>query len=372
MTRIYRLVWIPQQNIPLSSLDCLVLFTILFGNISSCFFSEGIVNTTDLISVKDKGQGLEDWNTTDSSAKDKESNTTVTSAKDKESNTTDTSAKDKESNTTDTSAKDKESNTIDTSAKDKEWIVNSSKILAQMMEDYDPSMAPFVPGKPVKVQLIIEVLAFGEVNEANMEYGLDLYFLQLWNDIRLAQGQDRRFSFSGNDIKKFWTPDTYFMNAKKTEIKDVMKDNQMVFIMPNGQVVQMSRMTLKVACHMQLHMYPFDRQKCDLVIESFNGKLNQDDQVNAVQPEKTKGRRGTKKGKRPEKKDSKPNPGEKWKCYRCNETGDIARNCPALSKTCKKCGITGHLAVCCKTKNPKCSPGGRQNGAYQVEEASER
>lgn len=53
------------------------------------------------------------------------------------------------------------------------------------------------------------------------EYGLDLYFLQLWNDIRLAQGQDRRFSFSGNDIKKFWTPDTYFMNAKKTEIKDV-------------------------------------------------------------------------------------------------------------------------------------------------------
>jgi len=53
------------------------------------------------------------------------------------------------------------------------------------------------------------------------EYGLDLYFLQVWNDIRLAQGQDRNFSFTGNDIKNIWTPDTYFMNAKKTEIKDV-------------------------------------------------------------------------------------------------------------------------------------------------------
>ena len=53
------------------------------------------------------------------------------------------------------------------------------------------------------------------------EYGLDIFFIQVWNDVRLAQGQDRAFSFSGNDIKKIWTPDTYFMNAKHTEIKDV-------------------------------------------------------------------------------------------------------------------------------------------------------
>lgn len=53
------------------------------------------------------------------------------------------------------------------------------------------------------------------------EYSLDLYFLQVWSDIRLAQGQDRNFAFSGNDIKKIWTPDTYFMNAKKTDIKNV-------------------------------------------------------------------------------------------------------------------------------------------------------
>ena len=55
----------------------------------------------------------------------------------------------------------------------------------------------------------------------SQEYGLDLYFLQVWTDIRLAHGQNRAFSLSGNDIRKVWTPDTYFMNAKKTEIKDV-------------------------------------------------------------------------------------------------------------------------------------------------------
>ena len=31
--------------------------------------------------------------------------------------------------------------------KDKEWIVNSSKIMEKLMKDYDPSIAPFVPGK---------------------------------------------------------------------------------------------------------------------------------------------------------------------------------------------------------------------------------
>ncbi|XP_078350913.1 gamma-aminobutyric acid receptor subunit rho-1-like [Oculina patagonica] len=160
--------------------------------------------------------------------------------------------------------------TKDSVQEDKEWIVNSSRILDQLMKDYDPSMAPFVPGKPVRVNISMDVLAFGEVKEANMEYGLDLYFLQVWTDIRFAQGQSRVFSLSGNDIKKVWTPDTYFMNAKKTEIKDVMKDNQMVLILPNGMVVQMSRITLIVACNMQLQMYPFDRQKCDLVIESFS------------------------------------------------------------------------------------------------------
>lgn len=49
------------------------------------------------------------------------------------------------------------------------------------------------------------------------EYGLDIFFLQVWKDVRLAQGQDRNLSFffSGEDIKKIWTPDTYFMNAKQ-------------------------------------------------------------------------------------------------------------------------------------------------------------
>jgi len=87
---------------------------------------------------------------------------------------------------------------------------------------------------------------------------------------------------------------------------------------------------------------------------------SKDDQVNAVQPVDPKwGKNKKKKKRKPEKKDFKP--GEHPKCYRCNETGHFACNCPALNKTCSKCGFTGHLAVCCKTKNPKRPPSGRPN-----------
>ena len=72
-----------------------------------------------------------------------------------------------------------------------------------------------------------------------------------------------------------------------------------------------------------------------------------------------RGKNKKKKKRKPEKKDFKP--GEHPKCYRCNETGHFACNCPALNKTCSKCGFTGHLAVCCKTKNPKRPPSGRPN-----------
>lgn len=38
-------------------------------------------------------------------------------------------------------------NTNDTSVENKKWITNSSRIFQNLMEDYDPSIAPFVPGK---------------------------------------------------------------------------------------------------------------------------------------------------------------------------------------------------------------------------------
>lgn len=37
-------------------------------------------------------------------------------------------------------------NSIDSVEREKEWIRNSSKIFEKLMKNYDPSMAPFVPG----------------------------------------------------------------------------------------------------------------------------------------------------------------------------------------------------------------------------------
>ena len=72
---------------------------------------------------------------------------------------------------------------------------------------------------------------------------MDLVIIQWWSDIRLAQGQDRTFSFSGNDIKKIWTPDTIFLNAKQSEIKNVSYILCSQFITLESQII-----TIKKVC----------------------------------------------------------------------------------------------------------------------------
>ena len=41
-----------------------------------------------------------------------------------------------------------------------------------------------------------------------------------------------------------------------------------------------------------------------------------------------------------------------FKCYRCNQSGNFARDlmCPARDEICKHCGRRGHYVVCCKTQ----------------------
>lgn len=99
---------------------------------------------------------------------------------------------------------------------------------------------------------------------------MDLYFYQYWKDDRLDIGQDRNISITGKAVDKIWKPDTYFVNAKKPEIHEVLLSNRMMNISEHGHVQYMARISLKSHCRVELRKYPFDNQTCDMVIESFS------------------------------------------------------------------------------------------------------
>ncbi|XP_048585226.1 glycine receptor subunit beta-type 4-like isoform X1 [Nematostella vectensis] len=72
---------------------------------------------------------------------------------------------------------------------------------------------------------------------------MDIYFRQWWVDPRFAHNIDRAFTMAGDAAKFFWTPGTYFVNAKLSSYRYVTRENMRVMIWPNGKIYFSTRIT---------------------------------------------------------------------------------------------------------------------------------
>ena len=90
----------------------------------------------------------------------------------------------------------------------------------------------------------MRVLALHKVDDVNMEFHMDMYFRQFWNDKRLAFGQ------SGNPpVSKIkhaslkdlvWVPDPFFVNQKEGKVLDNPADNTLFSIDKDGKFTNFS------------------------------------------------------------------------------------------------------------------------------------
>ena len=60
---------------------------------------------------------------------------------------------------------------------------------------------------------------------------------------------------------KFWQPDLFFIDEKEAKRHEIFKRNAMLTISSVGQVFFSERLTVKVACQMNLKWFPFDHQE---------------------------------------------------------------------------------------------------------------
>ncbi|XP_064602547.1 glycine receptor subunit alpha-2-like isoform X2 [Liolophura sinensis] len=119
--------------------------------------------------------------------------------------------------------------------------------------------------KTTFVSIGFYVQSLGSISEVNMEYTLDVYFRQSWNDPRLQfNDTDKHINTGPNYVSKLWIPDLYFMNSKKETFHTVTAPNALLRIFPNGDVFYSQRLSLVVDCNMHLQYFPMDEQTCDL------------------------------------------------------------------------------------------------------------
>ncbi|XP_052572399.1 glycine receptor subunit alpha-2 isoform X3 [Peromyscus californicus insignis] len=141
---------------------------------------------------------------------------------------------------------------------------------------YDARIRPNFKGPPVNVTCNIFINSFGSVTETTMDYRVNIFLRQQWNDSRLAYSEypDDSLDLDPSMLDSIWKPDLFFANEKGANFHDVTTDNKLLRISKNGKVLYSIRLTLTLSCPMDLKNFPMDVQTCTMQLESFGYTMN--------------------------------------------------------------------------------------------------
>ncbi|KAI2660941.1 Glycine receptor subunit alpha-2 [Labeo rohita] len=117
---------------------------------------------------------------------------------------------------------------------------------------------------------------FGSVTETTMDYRVNIFLRQKWNDPRLAYSEypDSSLDLDPSMLDSIWKPDLFFANEKGANFHDVTTDNKLLRIFKDGTVLYSIRLTLILSCPMDLKNFPMDVQTCTMQLESFGYTMN--------------------------------------------------------------------------------------------------
>ncbi|XP_078265116.1 glycine receptor subunit alpha-2 isoform X5 [Rhinoraja longicauda] len=165
------------------------------------------------------------------------------------------------------------------SAKPGSQTMSPSDFLDKLMgrtSGYDARIRPNFKGLPVNVTCNIFINSFGSIAETTMDYRVNIFLRQTWNDPRLAYSEypDDSLDLDPSMLDSIWKPDLFFANEKGANFHEVTTDNKLLRIFKNGNVLYSIRLTLTLSCPMDLKNFPMDVQTCAMQLESFGYTMN--------------------------------------------------------------------------------------------------
>ena len=123
---------------------------------------------------------------------------------------------------------------------------------------------------PCIVRVNIYVRSISRIDDVTMEYSVQITFREQWRDDRLVyddmDGHIRYLTLT--DPEKIWKPDLFFSNEKEGHFHDIIMPNVLLRIHPDGAVLYSIRISLVLACPMDLKYYPLDKQTCSIKMAS--------------------------------------------------------------------------------------------------------
>ncbi|XP_063777048.1 gamma-aminobutyric acid receptor subunit alpha-2 isoform X1 [Pseudophryne corroboree] len=145
-----------------------------------------------------------------------------------------------------------------------------TRILDRLLDGYDNRLRPGLGDRITEVHTDIYVTSFGPVSDTDMEYTIDVFFRQNWEDERLRfTGPMRILRLNNLMANKIWTPDTFFHNGKKSIAHNMTMPNKLLRIQDDGTLLYTMRLTVQAECPMHLEDFPMDAHACPLKFGSY-------------------------------------------------------------------------------------------------------
>ncbi|GIY56674.1 gamma-aminobutyric acid receptor subunit alpha-2 [Caerostris darwini] len=95
-------------------------------------------------------------------------------------------------------------------------------------------------GKSTKVFTWVQIMDFGDINQANMDFLLHAFVINVWNDTRLHldpyRGQERATILYPGCRQYVWTPQIFFETAKEAKSDETHLPSSQFKILPDGAV----------------------------------------------------------------------------------------------------------------------------------------
>ena len=90
----------------------------------------------------------------------------------------------------------------------KQIMIETSKVLDTLLQDYDNRLRPGFGGDPVMVNVTLHVDSLGPISETDMSYRVDFAFRQYWRDERLtfSTSLNQDITLSHEFLGKIWLP----------------------------------------------------------------------------------------------------------------------------------------------------------------------
>ncbi|KAG9509853.1 Glutamate-gated chloride channel, partial [Fragariocoptes setiger] len=146
-------------------------------------------------------------------------------------------------------------------------------------EGYDKRIRPSEKAAIVTVNTLIRSIS--EIDDVKMEYSVQLSLRQEWVDERLAFHRLQEYknkninSITLTEQERLWKPDLFFRNEKDGHFHKIIMPNVLLRINGDGSVLYSIRISLVLACPMDLKYYPLDKQNCTIEMASY-GYLDED------------------------------------------------------------------------------------------------